>query len=133
MTHTLIIVFGLWVLASSAQTTNCDTIYDLPETMPQYENDVKGLTDYLNKKLIPILSDCMKQDGELIASLYIVLTIDAKGNIIDADFPRLHATNNCKEELKQEIITMTGWTPGKINGQAVCSRFSWPISCLKWE
>jgi hypothetical protein len=101
--------------------------------MPKYDNDLKGLSDYLMKELVPIIGDCIKRDIDIIASLYIILTIDSNGKVIDATFPKDNLTSLCKDDLKRKLLTMDGWTAGKINGRPVCSKFNWPISCLKWE
>jgi hypothetical protein len=44
-------------LTLNAQSVNkqCDTIYDFVETMPKYEDDVKGLMDFVMSDLTPIL------------------------------------------------------------------------------
>ena len=112
---------------------NCDTIYNFVEDMPKFDKDIEGLRDYLNKDLIPIIGECMSQDSSLIASLRIILTIDKNGQVIDATFPKPEMTDQCKSDLKEKLLTMTGWKPGKINEQNVCTHFRWPISCIKWE
>jgi hypothetical protein len=131
----LTILFFLTILTSWGQTTHsCETIYDFPQTLPQYTNNTtKGLMAYLSKKLVPILSGCIKQDREVVTSMHIKLTIDKAGKVIAVDFPRLQASEYCKEKLRNEILTMTGWTAGQMDGKNVCSKFYWPISCLKWE
>lgn len=116
------------------QTINkCDTIYDFVEQMPKYERDMQGLMDYLNKDLIPIVDECMKRDSSLIASLWIILSIDKNGQVIDVSFPRPELTDQCKNDLKKKLLTMTGWQPGQQNGKNVCTHFNWPISCIKWN
>ena len=121
------------VTKAYAQTNGCDTVYNNPDTMPQYKNDLKGLSDYMTNELVPIIANCIKRDTELTASLYIILTIDSKGYAIDATFPKQNLTTLCKEDLKKKLLTMNGWTAGQKDGQPVCSKFNWPISCLKWE
>lgn len=101
--------------------------------MPKYDKDIKGLSDYLMKELVPIIGDCMKRDTDMIASLYIILTIDSNGKVIDATFPKDNLTSLCKDDLKKKLLTMSGWTAGQKDGRPACCKFSWPISCLKWE
>lgn len=120
----------LTVTRSYGQTGNCDTIYNIVETMPGYD---KGLARYLMNDLIPVIGECIKRDSHIIASLYIALTIDTKGKVIDVDFLKPNLTRLCKAELREKLLTMNGWTPGQVNGQPVCSKFHWPISCIKWE
>jgi hypothetical protein len=121
--------------SSFGQSVNneCDTIYDFAETLPQYENDVKGLMDYLMTDLAPILSDCYKRDDILTASIYLTLTIDKEGKVIDVEFKRIQASEKCKEELKEKLLNMTCWTPGKQGDVSVCCKYQWPISCINWK
>jgi hypothetical protein len=123
----------LTVTKSNGQTNGCDTVYNNPETMPLYKNDVKGLSDYLTNELFPIIADCIKRDTDIIASLYIILTIDSTGKVIDASFPKRNLTSYCKDDLKKKLLTMNGWTAGRKDERTVCSRFNWQISCIKWE
>ena len=129
----LTFILLLTVTKSYGQTNGCDTIYNNPETMAQYKNDFKGLSDYLTNELVPIIADCIKRDTEIIASLHIILTIDSNGKVVDATFPKHNLTLLCKDELKKKLLTMNGWTAGQNDGRPVCSKFIWPISCLKWE
>lgn len=130
---TLTVFFLLTGTKSYGQAIGCDTVYNNPETMPQYRNDLKGLSDYLTMELVPVIADCIKRDTSIIASLYILLTIDSNGEVIDATFPRPNLTTHCKDDLKQKLLTMGGWTAGQHDGRPVCSNYNWPIRCLKWE
>ena len=84
-------------------------------------------------ELVPTFNECIHNSNEIISSLHIVLTIDKKGKLIDVEFRKSELASTCKEELKNKILTMKGWDPGKVNGQNVCSKFIWPIGCLKLE
>jgi hypothetical protein len=128
----LIFTTGFYTFGQSVDN-ECDTIYDFVETLPQYENDVKGLMDYLMTDLAPILSNCYKRDDILSTSIYLILTIDKKGKVIDVEFKRIQASEKCKEELKEKLLHMNGWTPGKHENVAVCCKYQWPISCINWE
>lgn len=101
--------------------------------MPQYDKGAEGLKDYLIKELTPILSDCYKRDSILTASMYLILTIDRQGEVVDIYFTRIQATEKCKEELRQKIMTMKGWSSGQKGGQPVCCHYLWSIGCIKWE
>ena len=129
----LAVLLLLTVTKSYGQTNDCDTIYNNSETIPQYENDFKGLSDYLIKELVPIIANCMERDTDIIVSLYIILTIDSDGRVIDATFPKHNLSSLCKADLKKKLLTMDGWTAGQKDGRPVCSKFNWPIGCLKWK
>ncbi len=128
----LIFTTGFSLFGQSAHN-DCDTIYDFATTLPHYQNDGKGLMDYLMTDLASILSDCYTRDNIITASIYLILTIDKKGKVIDVEFKRIHATDKCKEELKEKLLTMTGWTPGKQGNKVVCSKYLWPIRCINWN
>ena len=65
--------------------------------------------------------------------MYLTMTIDKTGIVIDVEFVRINATDQCKKDLKQKIMTMTSWTPGMKVGKPVCCKYSWPISCIMWQ
>ena len=118
-----------------AQSANnkCDTIYDYAETLLQYENGVKGVMNYMISDLTPILSNCYKRGRILTSSIYLILIIDKEGEVIDVEFKRIQASEKCKEELREKLLTMTGWTPGKQEGNPICSKYQWPINCISWK
>lgn len=132
-----IYLLAIYLLASSTvlgQTVSkCDTIYDFVDTMPQYGKGEAALMKYIRNEFIPVVSDCMKRDGELIASLRIVLIIDQNGNVVDATFPKNNTTSACKEEMKKKLETMAGWSAGRLNGKKICCYVTIPIACLKWS
>lgn len=122
-------------LNSYSQTVNCacDSIYDFAETLPQYQNGVKGLSEFLMTDIAPILSDCYRKDNVLTTSIYLTLTINKEGKVINVDFNKILASEKCKEELREKIITMTSWTPAKQGNIAVCSKYQLPIGCILWK
>ncbi|MBL7787533.1 MAG: hypothetical protein JNM36_16630 [Chitinophagales bacterium] len=115
------------------QTTACDTIHNSPHKMPMYDNDMIGLLQYLSNELMPFIAECRQQDSIMISYLVIVLTIDDKGNVIDATFPKPDLPPTCTARLKQKLLTMQGWTAGEYNGMLVCSKYKWRVSCIRWQ
>jgi len=121
-------------LSLNAQSVNnqCDTIFDFVETMPKYEDDVKGLMDFVISDLSPILSACYKRDSILTSSISLTLTIDSQGKVIDVEFQRIQASEECKKELRQKLFSMTGWISGKQNEIPICSKYAWPMN-INWK
>jgi hypothetical protein len=111
----------------------CDTIYEKPEKLAQFKNGTDDLMVYTINNLGPILSNYIIEGGNIIESLYIKMTIDLFGKVVEVDFPRLEASQSCKERLKKEILAMENWTPGQVDGKSACTVFVWPIACLKWD
>lgn len=131
----ILIFFALFISSTTfgQKVKKCDTTYDFVDKMPHYNNGINGLMNYLNNELIPVICSCMKRDGDLIASLHILLTIDKDGKVIDASFPTPNLTDQCKNDLKVKLLTMKGWKAGQLKGKNVCTHFDWPINCLKWD
>ncbi|WP_347839952.1 hypothetical protein [uncultured Draconibacterium sp.] len=112
---------------------DCDSVYIFAEKMPEFKNGDSGLSGYLHSDLIPILANCIERDSSLIASMYLTLTINKHGKVIDVIFNRISASDQCKNDLRQKILTMPSWTAGVDKGKRVCCRYSWPISCIMWQ
>ena len=110
----------------------CDSIYTEVDQSPGFQTGTMGLLDYLNTDLIPIISRNMKEDKVIVDKLYAKVVINRDGNVVDVEFLKLNGSEKCKEELKQKIMAMTGWTPGKMNGKSVCSNYFWVVGCIKW-
>ena len=129
----LLASLSITVNSFSQADNDCDTIYRFVEIMPEYENGKKGLMNYLNKELIPILANCNNRDTTLIASMHLTLTINKAGQVIDVKFNKINSAGLCKNELRQKLMTMSKWRSGKQGGEPVCCNYSWPISCILWK
>lgn len=110
------------------ETNECDTIYEFAETMPKYGQEDSELMEYFNKNVVTVLSDCYEREAILISRIYAILTISREGNVIDVEFKKLHATEECREFLKEKILKMKGWTSAKQGNRKVCCRFKLPIT-----
>ncbi|MBL0104314.1 MAG: hypothetical protein IPP51_11510 [Bacteroidetes bacterium] len=111
----------------------CDKICAEPDTMPAYEDGETGLFDYIGQRIVPVVSDCMKNEKAIITSVYITLTINKVGQVVSVDFPRLKASDECKNKLRGAIMRMKGWKPAKFKGKPVCSQYLLPIPCMLWK
>ena len=115
------------------QTKSCETVYQTVDNNPTYDGGMNALMDYSGKYLTPIISKYRKKDEELTAKLTMTLTIDADGKVVDVVLSKHKLPKDCEDEIKRELLSMTGWTPGSLNGQKVCCKFAWFISCIKWS
>ncbi len=126
-----IFIFSFFIVtACYCQTNVCDSIYDTSDEPPVYAKDDVELFKYILMEITPIVEECIRRDSIVISSLYIILTIDKNGSVIDATFPRPKMTSICKENLKDKLLTMGGWNAGKINGEPACFYYNIPISCF---
>ncbi len=135
MKNRLRILFAILVLTSIqtfGQTKSCETVYQTVDSNPSYDGGMNALMDYSGKYLTPIISKYHKKDEELTAKLTMTLTIDADGKVVDVLLSKHKLPKDCEDEMREELLTMTGWTPGSLKGQKVCCKFAWVISCIKW-
>jgi hypothetical protein len=124
------LLFFLTTRLTIGQTTTCETIHKVVGTNPTYTKGTNDLFNYFNKELAPIVYS--SQNKELTTKLVIALTINADGKVIDAVFSKNYLTAECTTKLRTKLLTMTGWTSGRLNGKNVCSTYSWMITCFKW-
>ncbi|WP_130736821.1 hypothetical protein [Flavobacterium sp. J27] len=113
--------------------SNCDTIYDSKEIKAHYKKGERELNKFVIKQLLPIIGQCQEKETSIISSLFMYLTIDSKGKIVDVRITRAKLSETCKAELKKELLTMKGWQPAILNNQPVCSIYLLPIHCCKRE
>ena len=82
---TKLIPFLLFITLSCAnclaQSKSCDTIYDSKEIKAHYKKGELELNKFVIKQLLPIIGQC--KENSSISSLFMYLTIDSKGKIID--------------------------------------------------
>ncbi|HYF66654.1 MAG TPA: hypothetical protein VD884_00900 [Ohtaekwangia sp.] len=128
----LLLVLVVTCIQVFAQTKACDTVYQTVDNNPAYHGGTSALMDYTGKHLTPIISKYDDKDEESSAKLTIMLTIDTHGRVVDAVLSKHHLPKDCEDEIKRELLSMTGWTAGSLNGEKVCSKFAWIISCIKW-
>lgn len=129
----LILVLISVSLKAQTSVAPCDKLVAEPDTMPTYEGGENGLFEYIGERIVPVVSDCMKNEKAIITSVYITLTINKVGQVVSVDFPRLKASDACKSKLRTELMRMKGWSPGKYKGKPVCSQYLLPIPCMLWK
>lgn len=132
---TKLIPFLLFITLSCtnclAQSKSCDTIYDSKEIKAHYKKGELELNKFVIKQLLPIIGRCEEKENSTISSLFMYLTIDSKGKIVNVTFTRAKLSETCKAKLKKELLTMKNWQPAMLNNQPVCSIYLLPIHCLK--
>lgn len=114
------------------QTSTCETAYEKVDNNPNYEGGMNQLMSYSEKYLTPIISKYHNKNTELTAKLVMTLTINNDGKVVEAVLSKHKLPKECEEEIRKQLLTMTDWNPGLLNGEKVCSKFTWIISCIKW-
>jgi hypothetical protein len=128
MAKTLTAVYFLLtmtVCVAHGQANPCETIYLVVDNQPAYEGGMSALFDYATKHLSEIIKQGQIDSNEPTAKLFMMLTIDANGNVIDAELSNHKLSKHYEGLLKEKLLNMTGWTPGTLNGHRVCSKFAW--------
>ncbi|SFQ82723.1 energy transducer TonB [Hymenobacter arizonensis] len=133
-----LVLFGALLLvfttAARGQTAASTRVYDCAEVMPSYRNDTpRQWMSYVFKELSPVLYRNRQREGEEIASLYLRLLIDPHGRVRDVQITRPRLSTRCEREVREKLLTMTGWTPARRQGQPVCCWIPLAVSCLKWQ
>lgn len=122
---------GVKVDGSIQKVNACDSIYEKPDSMASYKNGMKGVLDFISKKINPHLQTCKDAENRIVASLDIKLTIDKNGKVISAVVNRHDIPYNCRTNIQNEFLNMPNWLPAKHKNGPVCSRVNIPISCIK--
>ena len=129
----LIVSFFLIGIVSYGQNlSHCDNIFKRPEVEAKYTNGFPDLMNYFSQNLASIVGDSMRENKTMIDRLYMNLLINDEGTVIAVEFTKPELSEKCKIKLRKEIMTMKGWTPGKIGKINVCTEYIWAISCIKW-
>ena len=129
------VLFLLSIFSTSINTTTvqpCDTVYRTVEHMAVYPSGATALLKYINNTIGVIITKYQPEE-ERPTKLRITLTIDDSGKVIDAVFSNATLTQDCIDALKRELLCMPHWQPALLEGKKVCSTYTIPISCLKWQ
>jgi hypothetical protein len=128
----LLLILAVSNIQTFGQTKSCTTVYQTLDKNPNYDGGMNALMRYSEKYITPIISKYYKMDEQLLGKLTMTLTIGTDGKVIDVILSKHNFPKDCEEEIRKELLIMTGWTSGSLNGQKVCSKFSWVIGCIKW-
>lgn len=130
--YLLFLSFLTTTIAIQGQTDTCNIVYDSLEVKPKYGNIPSSLYNYISNELIPPIVECATSNKDMmIASLFVTLTINKTGKVIDVAFttpPQL--TSDCKKVVIAKLLTMKGWTPGEKDKMRVCSKYKLDIQCI---
>ncbi|MEO6306106.1 MAG: hypothetical protein ABIP51_23360 [Bacteroidia bacterium] len=129
----LIIIFTLFSFNIFSQTKICEKIYDTPDTLAHYKSERKDLPKYFSAKILPILSDCIKQKMEFVYSMDVKFTIDESGKVFAVEFLKPVLSDYCSGKLRAELLAMEGWQPAKVKGNKVCSIYIYSIGGITWH
>lgn len=104
-------------------------VYSFVEEQPEYSAGMAALMKYvLQNFTIPATA---KERG-IEGSACVTFIVEADGTIKDV-IPCRRNSYYMDEAIAKVIKGMSGWKPGKCNGEPVAVRFRLPISCIKFN
>jgi hypothetical protein len=123
-------VFFMSSFCSISQTI-CEKTYpssevDIPAELPMSPND---FVKFINNEIAPILS----KNETYVTKLVVLFTISNEGDITTVEFPNLEAPVKVHNDLAKAFMKLGKWEPAELENKKVCSEFTYPIACLKWQ
>ena len=104
----------------------CDSVLEVAEEMPQFENSNQGLLDYISDN-IDLHKRMKKLDNVPPSTLiHIFFTINRQGKPVNITVEKGDSGKGDKELIKM-ISRMPAWKPGKHQGKLVCVKYTLPI------
>ncbi len=100
-------------------------VYDNVEYFPAYPGGSKGLQKYFDKNLV--YPDEATNEG-VEGTVYVTFVVDEKGKLSSPQVMGNKLGYGLEEEAIRVINKMPSWTPGKLKGQNVKSRYTLPIT-----
>ncbi len=77
--------------------------------------------------------ECYEMDSIMIPKMTMNLTINQKGDVVNATIVDSDIPDSSKARLIKKLLTMKGWIPAQNKGKPVCSIYRWHIMCILWE
>lgn len=105
---------------------NKDTIYTEPDQRPVYVNELYSMEEFIQANL-KYPKTAFKDN--ISGSIYLIIVVDDKGKIKDAEILKGIRDDLDKEALRI-VSKMQKWTPGMVNGRNVSSEFKIPVKFI---
>ena len=111
------------VSVENSEGQDCDSIYNVAETMPQFPGGPNALMKYLSENTkYPESAKANKIEGRVFVSF----VIEKDGSITNAEVMR-GIDKECDAEAVRVVSSMPKWQAGTQNGEAVRCRFTVPF------
>ena len=111
------------VSVENSEGQDCDSIYNVAETMPQFPGGPNALMKYLSENTkYPESAKANKIEGRVFVSF----VIEKDGSITNAEVMR-GINKECDAEAVRVVSSMPKWQAGTQNGEAVRCRFTVPF------
>ncbi len=100
-----------------------DVDFIIVEQMPEFENGVKAMYDFLSKNMVyPTIA----RENGIDGTVYVGFVVNKDGVIRDVHVKR-GIGGGCNEEAMRVVKMMPHWKAGKQNGKAVNVAFTIPV------
>ncbi len=126
----LAFVFVFTFQISIGQQRSCGCFYAKPDIEAKYGKQKSDLYNFVVDNLVQTIAET---DSLYLGSLLINFKIDAGGNIVGVEFPKVKLSGGCKAKLNDKCLTMGKWIPAQNKGINVCSQYDFKISCINWQ
>lgn len=123
-------IISLVFCANTFAQDQCTTPVDKSDKKVEFKDGDRTLFQFMDTVMFPVILNCIQRDRIKITSLHIRLTVDCKGDVIDATFQEENLSQNCRKEMKDKLLTLKGWNPAMQNGKAVSGYYEIPIGNL---
>lgn len=102
-------------------------VYTFVEEQPEYPEGTAALMKYIAKN---VTYSAVARENGLDGTVYIAFIVETDGRIKDVISCR-NDSYYMDEAIAKVIKGMSGWKPGKCDGEPVAVRFRLPIRCIK--
>lgn len=123
----------LFIYGITAKAQVCDTVYRNTQYPASYAAGQDSLQKFVFRDLTNVIVRCKEEGEDPPTKLFIELTIDYTGTVVDVHFRKPALSHRCEMMLCNKLIGMKGWKPARHNDKEVCSIFIIPVNCIKWQ
>lgn len=110
---------------STKAIRDVDGVYSRAEVMPMYPGGEEALRKFVEDN-VEYPEDAVQEGNE--GEVKVVFTINENGKVSNAKVMSDNVDTQLEQEAKDAVARMPAWTPGKVNGKAVKTRLTLPIT-----
>jgi TonB family protein len=115
--------FSATLIAQNTKTSEKDTVYAMPEKMPQFPGGDQALIDYLKKN---IKYPAKAKEEKIEGMVFVTFIVDKTGTIRDVKVLR-GVSEDINGEAVSVVSKMPAWQPGEHKGENVSVVYNLPI------
>lgn len=123
------VTFFFIVNSSYGQSKVCDKLYNFPDTEASFKENGTDLLRFFNENILELIYD---SNSEVLppTSFKMIIIINDKDEVESIEAIKGDYSEELKDEILKKLQQENGWNSGKVNGQKVCAKFYFFISCI---